>query len=258
MINCEFCNKEFTTKGTLQTHQKSAKYCLELQGKSSNDEYVCEFCNKTFNIKSSLIRHIVSCSKKLNNEIMETEKTNEELQKEVLELKKKLEFSNQKLNLQDEYISKLEAKIEKLEDTIIGIAESKNELLNTDSNEIQIQELTKKYGKKQQKRQQVKEPNVIYILTTKPLKEQRRYIFGKSKNLTNRLSTYNKTDEHEIIYYQGCRTEGNMDTVEKMVLNKLEQYREVENRDRFILPEDKEIDFFIDIIKRNIEFILEN
>jgi hypothetical protein len=61
---------------------------------------------------------------------------------------KKLEFSNQKLNLQDEYISKLEAKIKKLEDTIIGIAEYKNELLNTDSNKIQIQELTKKYGKK--------------------------------------------------------------------------------------------------------------
>ena len=45
---------------------------------------------------------------------------------------------------------------------------------------------------------QYKETNVIYILTTKLLKKERRYILGKATNLTNRLSTYNKSDEHDV------------------------------------------------------------
>jgi len=82
--------------------------------------------------------------------------------------------------------------------------------------------------------------NLIYVyINNEHLKKERRYIFGKSKNLTFRLST------HEIIYYQSCSSKPNMVIVEKLVLNKLDKSREVENRDRFILPEDKEIDFVL-------------
>ncbi len=45
-----------------------------------------------------------------------------------------------------------------------------------------------------------------------------------------------------------------MDLVERMVLNKLNDYREKANRDIFILPLDKEINFFKDIIDKCVDF----
>jgi hypothetical protein len=120
--------------------------------------------------------------------------------------------------------------------------------------ELKINYLTKKYIKKQP-RKEFEERYVVYILTTPSLKKDRRYILGKAENLTNRLSTYNKTDEHEVVYYQSCTDEDSMKTVENLVFQKLKEYREQANRERFILPEDKDVDLFIDEIKKSIEFI---
>ena len=120
--------------------------------------------------------------------------------------------------------------------------------------ELKINYLTKKYQKKQP-RKEFEERYVVYILTTPSLKKDRRYILGKAENLTNRLSTYNKTDEHEVVYYQSCTDEDSMKIVENLVFQKLKEYREQANRERFILPEDKDVDLFIDEIKKSIEFI---
>jgi hypothetical protein len=119
---------------------------------------------------------------------------------------------------------------------------------------IKIQYLTKKYVKSQP-RVQYKEHNVIYILTTKNLKKERRYILGKAVNLTNRLSTYNKSDEHEVVFYQECPDEETMGMVETMVFQKLKEYREQANRERFILPKEDKIEIFSDIIKKCLEFL---
>ena len=105
-----------------------------------------------------------------------------------------------------------------------------------------IKQLTDKYVKKRERKQYANE-NVIYILTTPSLKKDRRYIMGKATNLTNRLSTYNKTDEHEVIFNISCLTKEDMGIVEHMVFKKLEDCREHANRERFILPENKDIDF---------------
>ena len=105
-----------------------------------------------------------------------------------------------------------------------------------------IKKLTDKYVKKRE-RKQYPEQNVIYILTTHSLKKDRRYILGKATNLTNRLSTYNKSDEHEVIYYQSCGEKDDMSMVEPMVFKKLEDHREQANRERFVLPENKDIIF---------------
>jgi hypothetical protein len=45
-----------------------------------------------------------------------------------------------------------------------------------------------------------------------------------------------------------------MNLVENMVLKKLEKYKEKANRDRFILPMDKNISFFTNIIDQSINF----
>lgn len=92
------------------------------------------------------------------------------------------------------------------------------------------------------------------MLTTKDYKERRIYIIGKTQNLTNRLSTYNKTIDHEVIYYKKCKNLENMDIVENIILKKLNKYQEVANRDRFILPLENDISLFINIINDSINF----
>ena len=120
---------------------------------------------------------------------------------------------------------------------------------------IQIQKLNNKYVK-QQPRVQYKESNVIYILTTKLLKKERRYILGKATNLTNRLSTYNKSDEHDVVYYQECPDVESMSVVETMVFQRLKKHREQANRERFILPKGEHIDLFRDVVRETIEFVM--
>jgi hypothetical protein len=107
---------------------------------------------------------------------------------------------------------------------------------------------------KKQRRINYAEGNVIYLLTTEDNKKKRIYIIGKAKNLKDRLSNYNKTSEHEVIYYKGCKNEEQMGIIETIVLNKLDMYREKANRDRFILPIEKNISLFINIINESIDF----
>jgi hypothetical protein len=108
---------------------------------------------------------------------------------------------------------------------------------------------------KKHKRDDYPESNVIYMVTTEANKNKRNYIIGKTTNLKNRLSTYNKTTEHEVIYYKSCKNESSMNIVETIILNKLEEYKEKANRDRFVLPLEKDISFFTDIINESINFL---
>jgi precorrin-2 methylase len=126
----------------------------------------------------------------------------------------------------------------------------KNELVLKDK---KIKILEDVYLKKH-KRISFNDKNVIYLLTTEYNKSKRIYIVGKSKKLETRLSTYNKTAEHEVVYYKSCRNEEQMDFIETLVIKKLESYKEKANRDRFILPIDKDISFFTNIIDKSINF----
>jgi hypothetical protein len=120
-----------------------------------------------------------------------------------------------------------------------------------------IQKENKKLKNKYVKRHprvEYKEKYVIYILTTRLMQKERRYIMGKATNLTSRLSTYNKSDEHRVVYYQECGDEETMSLVENMVFHHLQKYREKANRERFILPENEEIILFSNWIKKSIEY----
>jgi hypothetical protein len=115
-----------------------------------------------------------------------------------------------------------------------------------------IQLLQDAFVKKQQ-RTNYPERNVIYMLTTEDNKKKRNYTLGKTINLKNRLGNYNKSNEHEVIYYQECENEEDMNVIEIMVLNKLKEYKEKANRDRFILPLEKDISLFTNIIDKTIQ-----
>jgi hypothetical protein len=102
-------------------------------------------------------------------------------------------------------------------------------------------------GVKKHKRNKSPEKNVVYLITCKELEEQRKYIIGKTIDLMNRLNSYDKISDFKVVYYKGFKTEDDMGLAENMVLNKLDSFREKVNRDRFILPVDKDITFFTDI-----------
>ena len=133
----------------------------------------------------------------------------------------------------------------------IQLLEDKNKEIMMKDNKIKL--LEDLYVKKQQ-RKDYPEKNVIYILTTEDNKKKRIYIIGKAKELKNRLSTYNKTSEHEVVYYKSCKSEEDMNVIEVMVINKLKEYKEKANRDRFILPIEKDISLFTNVIESCINF----
>ena len=143
----------------------------------------------------------------------------------------------------------------------ILFSNNNNELQNTlllqdiEMKDKKIKLLQDSYLKKH-KRVDYPEKNVIYILTTIDNKKNRIYIIGKAKELKKRLSTYNKTSEHEVVNYKECKSEEVMSTIENMILTKLMSYREKANRDRFVLPLEKDINFFISIVDECIKFFL--
>ena len=106
-MECEFCKKTFSTKYLLTQHQKKTKYCLDIQGEQSIFE--CNFCHKHLSTKDRLIVHTNSCKEKTRHEYTEKELL---IKKECDE---RLKLSESIIQEKNEYISKLEAKIEKME-----------------------------------------------------------------------------------------------------------------------------------------------
>jgi hypothetical protein len=224
-FKCEYCLKFFCSISSLNNHQKTARYCLSLRNIKS-EEFICEFCKQNFYNKK------------------EKERANLKLEAENDLLRKQIETLMSK-NTEKECLLELQNKLQEI--AMVAI-EQKNETITG---------MVKKYAKKQS-RVKYDEKNVFYILTTKLLKSENRYIFGKAKNLTSRLSTYNKTDEHEVVFYKECGSEEQMSNVENVVFQKLNKYREQANRERFILPQDQNIDFFIKKIEDVILFLNES
>jgi hypothetical protein len=125
-----------------------------------------------------------------------------------------------------------------------------NELKIKDS---KIKLLEDTYLKKHKRKDYLE--NVIYIVSTEENIKKRIYIIGKAKSLKNRLSAYNKTGEHTVIYNKSCKNKDDLTLIESIVLNKLNKYREKANRDRFILPLEKDITLFTNIIDDVIKYL---
>jgi hypothetical protein len=235
MITCEFCKNKFNSNSALKHHQNTARYCLKIRGITKSC-FKCEACDKTFSNKYNLSIHKVNCSKLHQNN--------------------KLRIKNQIIQDKNNFIDELKNQICELRKSLTECAMEaiKNQKDENKVKKLRIKYLENKYLKKQ-KRVEYKGNNFIYILTTPGLKKERRYILGKATNLTNRLSTYNKTDEHEVVFYSHCPCKDTMGVIEGLVFTKLNKYRERSNRERFILPHDQDIDIFVNCIKRCVDFV---
>jgi hypothetical protein len=121
-MNCEFCNKTLSNKGALLQHQKNTKYCLQIQGKISNN-YTCAFCDSNYTTNQYLINHEKKC--KDNNM--------ENIKQKLLKTK---EYEETIKNLESE-ISSLKGAIkvyEKNQDCLHEIAKNPKTTNNTTNN----------------------------------------------------------------------------------------------------------------------------
>jgi len=101
-MNCSFCNNTFSGKSALKKHQKTAKYCLKIQGVKGKI-YKCEFCSKKYTQKIDLQRHELICAEKKVKQVNNS--------------------TNKKLSEKDRLIAKLESQIRELQDKLVSIAE---------------------------------------------------------------------------------------------------------------------------------------
>ncbi len=140
---CDFCKKDFSSKSVLICHQKTAKYCLQIQGKDLIEDFKCFHCSKKFTTLQNLNDHINICKGKKNKEIEDRDnkmikehndkikKIKEEYEKEKSyyqrEHKKEIELLNQ-------VISKLEGKLENYEKRLFDMASRPNTTTNTNNN----------------------------------------------------------------------------------------------------------------------------
>ncbi len=116
-MDCQHCKKTFNNKYTLGQHQKTAKYCLDLQG-IANTSFTCTYCNKNLCTNDRLYIHYQSCKEKNKIEVIKDVETQNEY------LKKTLSEKNEYIAKLEANITKLEAKLEKFEDTVTNIATS--------------------------------------------------------------------------------------------------------------------------------------
>jgi prophage antirepressor-like protein len=157
---------------------------------------------------------------------------NKELEEEKLRIEKELEEKESLLEIQKEELLEKEV--------IFEILEEKN------AKRIKLLEL--KNCKKGERVEHGK--NVIYVVTNEYLESERTFIVGKAIILANRISQYNKSVEHNVVYYRECNNAKQMSLIEENILYKLDKYRERANRDRFILPEGLCISLFINVVNK--------
>lgn len=121
---CQFCEKTYSSKSSLNKHQKTAKYCIKIQNELKDPDspeielnlFHCEYCGKNLTSKIRLQSHQESCINMYKHIISE----------------KDLELNNNNLEKQ------------KLKDRVIEL-EAENRLLREHSNNNQstINEIAK-------------------------------------------------------------------------------------------------------------------
>jgi hypothetical protein len=215
--------------------------CIKNNNKYINIKKICEIENKNFNdwLELDVTKELINNMHLSLEELIYYENDNIWVHTDII-LSVALWISNKVYIEINNYLKN-------------NISEKYNKIIETKEENIKL--LNNIYIKKQ-KRENYKDNFVIYILTTEDSQKKKIYIIGKASILKNRLSTYNKTCEHIVVYYKSCGNKQNMDVIELMILNKLYNYKEQVNRDRFILPDYKDISFFINVVDECINFII--
>jgi hypothetical protein len=120
-MDCIHCHKNFKNIYSLTKHQKTAKYCLVLQGKIEeeiNDDkiYMCGYCQKTLSTKYTLDAHINICLEGINAKRLQKEQKEQSDQLRIKEEKHKNELQERIFELEEKYKNELQERIFELEE----------------------------------------------------------------------------------------------------------------------------------------------
>ena len=107
-MDCQYCEKHFSTKSNLLKHQQTVKSCIKLQ-QGSKSEFICTGCSKTLCSKFRLQTHYQICEK-----YQATDK--------IRQLEIMLEQNKILMAVKDSAMEKLEKHIENLEEKLMKIA----------------------------------------------------------------------------------------------------------------------------------------
>ena len=114
-MECQYCKKNFSSKQSLNTHQKTTIYCLKLQGKNEEvNNFNCNYCDKIFTTKQYLLTHLSYCKDKdLQDKLKEKDKElQDKLKEKDRELQDKLKEKDRELQ------DKLKEKDKELQDKL--------------------------------------------------------------------------------------------------------------------------------------------
>jgi hypothetical protein len=186
-MECEFCKNKFVSKSNLYSHQKTAKFCLKIQGKLVETNFNCKYCNKSLTQRSSLDDHLNVCKekkkqiqddkekeqtlivKKLETELSKVKRTEqrnyqdkieekekyyrekieekekyyrEKIEEKEKHYKEKIEgkeaYFETTLKEKNEYIAKLEARLDKFESTVVNLAAEPKTTTKTTTNNVVV------------------------------------------------------------------------------------------------------------------------
>ena len=131
-MECEYCEKFFSSISSLNNHKKTAKYCLKLQNKKDDlNNFKCDDCSKVFYIKQHLSIHLQSCKEtEIKNKLRLQEKEFEE----KLKIKEK-EFE-EKLKSKDVLIIKINTQNENFKEQLKKQEENYKEQINDLQNKL--------------------------------------------------------------------------------------------------------------------------
>lgn len=262
--------KHKTHKKEFKNQEIEKKKEIRLNKRNLNTKHVCH-CGKRYTFKQGLWVHKQTCevpqvikavvSEPVNNQAVNNSNINNELINIIMDKNKIIEDLKNTINKESQSVNMVEVNNNVKDVTASNLNGETISSATLTQMYNEIKETTKKIKAiedlfvKKQRRIDYPGENVIYIVTTDNIKKNNIYIVGKTTNLKNRLSVYNKSDEHEVIYYKDCKNEENMNLVETIVLKKLNEYREKANRDRFILPSEKDVKYFCNVVDDVVKFI---
>ncbi len=125
-MECQFCKNVFSTKTSLNNHQKTAKYCLKLRDVKSETSYKCDGCGKTFSRSYHLQRHQKQC--KSNDIVFDLESKLAQAEKDIEMYKKDILQKTIVIQEKNNQIEKLQDKLENIEinEAILRVSTNNN------------------------------------------------------------------------------------------------------------------------------------